>query len=165
MVVNSPGQWMAAAAGAMALAVPVGLAVGQYAINAPIAARSGFEDSPPSVDSTPLAPPTDDADLRGPDVVRCTGCAPTLAERQAAADMAGMDLDGMVSGPADPVVIDYQSQEAPWGEDDGQDRQQERASSPVYRLPDNVDRFARGEAMGQMGRRLEGARVATAFQP
>lgn len=162
MVVNSAGRWMAAAAGAIALAVPLGLAIGQYATQAPVSAPRVVEGYPASVDSAPSALTSEDANLRGPGVVRCTGCAPTLAERQAAADMAGMDLDGMVGGSTDPVVVDYQKQDLSW--DEGYDPQAQWAS-PDHRLPDNVDRFARGEARGRMDPRPEGERMAAAFQP
>lgn len=164
MAVNSAGQWMAAAAGAMALAVPLGLAIGQYVTHAPVSAPRAVDENPAWVDAAAAMPITEDAGLHGPTVVRCTGCAPTLAERQAAADMAGMDLDGMVGGSSDPVVIDYQGQDAPWDEGAGDDAKTDWASS-VHRLPDNVDRFARGEAMGRMGGGPEGERMAAALQP
>tara|TARA_B100001105_G_scaffold146971_1_gene117761 strand:- start:59 stop:547 length:489 start_codon:yes stop_codon:yes gene_type:complete len=162
MVVNSAGQWMAAAAGAAALAVPLGLAMGQYATHAPVSAPRAVDENPALVDAAAAALTSEDAGLKGPGVVRCTGCAPTLAERQAAADMAGMDLDGVIGGSSDPVVVDYQRQDLSW--DDGNDPQEQWAS-PIHRLPDNVDRFARGEAVGRMGGGPEGERMAAAFQP
>lgn len=162
MVVNSAGRWMAAAAGAIALAVPLGLAMGQYATHAPVSAPRAVDENPSRVDAAAAALTSEDAGMKGPGAVRCTGCAPTLAERQAAADMAGMDLDGMVGGSTDPVVVDYQRQDL--SRDEGDDSQEQRVS-PVYRLPDNVDRFARGEARGRMDPRPEGERMAAAFQP
>lgn len=162
MAVNSAGQWMAAAAGAMALAVPLGLAIGQYATHAPVSAQRAVEESEPLMDAAAAMPITEDAGLHGPTDVGCTGCAPTLAERQAAADMAGMDLDGMVGGTTDPVVVDYQRQDLSRDEDDDP---QEQWASPVHRLPGNVDRFAHGEDGGRAGRGLEGDRMAAAFQP
>lgn len=164
MVVNSTGQWMAAAAGAMALAVPLGLAMGRYATHAPVSAPRAVDENPALVDAAAAALTSEDAGLKGPGVVRCTGCAPTLAERQAAADMAGMDLDGMIGGSTDPVVVDYQSQDMAWDEGAGDDAKTDWAS-PVHRFPDNVDRIARGEAVGRMGGGPEGERMAAALQP
>lgn len=161
MAVNSAGRWMAAAAGAMALAVPLGLAIGQYATHAPMSAQRAVEESQPLMDAAAPALASEDAEWAGPGVVRCTGCAPTLAERQAA-DMAGMDLDGMVGGTSDPVVVDYQRQDL--SRDEGDDPQEQWAS-PVHRLPGNVDRFAHGEDGGRMGRGPEGERMAAAFRP
>ncbi|WP_141249501.1 hypothetical protein [Sphingobium sp. D43FB] len=50
---------------------------------------------------------------RGPAVIRCTGCGPTLTERRFAADMAGMDSDGLIEGSSDPLVQDYLAQDYP----------------------------------------------------
>lgn len=42
--------------------------------------------------------------MKGPTVIRCTGCGPTLADRRMTADMAGW------SGADDPIVQDYMAQ-------------------------------------------------------
>ncbi|MDX3901463.1 MAG: hypothetical protein QHC40_13280 [Sphingobium sp.] len=77
---------------------------------------------------------------QGPVIIRCKGCGPTLAERRMAADNAGWDPDGMITGASDPVVADYMAQEQP-------------ASVPVdyppsdlHRLPVNIQRFADGQS-------------------
>lgn len=79
----------------------------------------------------------------GPATVRCTGCGPTLEERRMAADMAGLDADGMVGESHDPVVRDYMAQNVP-------DEPMVRDDPPppivrVHRMPPQVERFAAGE--------------------
>jgi len=64
---------------------------------------------------------------KGPETIRCTGCGPTLAERQMMADQGGWDPDGMIHGSTDPVAQDYMTPDA--------------ASS----APPPVERFAAGE--------------------
>lgn len=45
--------------------------------------------------------------------VTCKGCGPTLADRRFAADMAGLDMDGYVTGTTDAIVRDYLADEPP----------------------------------------------------
>jgi hypothetical protein len=72
----------------------------------------------------------------GPDVIYCSGCGPTLADRRFAST-GRLDGDSQIDGLRDPVEQDYPTdEEAP---------QVHPAPQPV-RLPANVERFAAGDA-------------------
>lgn len=98
--------WMVSAT-TMSAAAAMGLALGSY-VTSP--QRSPLERP----DMVEALAPTDDAALAsadpGPMEIHCTGCGPTLADRHYAAQMAGMDSEGMMSGSNDPVVQDYLAQ-------------------------------------------------------
>ncbi|MGC4252757.1 MAG: hypothetical protein QM605_15145 [Sphingobium sp.] len=74
-----------------------------------------------------------------PEVIRCTGCGPTLAERQMMMDQGAWDPDGMIQGSSDPVVQDYMAS------DEGPGAPVEAPSPAAFRLPPEAERFAAGE--------------------
>ncbi|HEX7743395.1 MAG TPA: hypothetical protein VF442_13355 [Sphingobium sp.] len=123
---------MASAGAAMA----AGLGLGLYATMPPRGAFTDYAEtgSTGNLDTAPDVP-----DLNGPAEVRCTGCGPTLADRQMAGTMGGWD------GYNDPVVRDYQarSNDAP---EDLLTEAADAPPSPVHQLPANIDRFAAGDA-------------------
>jgi hypothetical protein len=130
-----PGTfWMSAGATAAA-AMVMGLGLGGYATSpqgrspADVPAEANWSD-----DSAPLL--ADDAALRGPVAITCTGCGPTLADRQWHADMAGWDRSGMTGESSDSVVRDYL--------DDAPIEEVLPPEPPriVEQLPPNVVRFA-----------------------
>lgn len=88
-----PRSWMTyisiAAAGLVG-----GLSLGAYAVNIPVKAvddRDNHGDAP--VEMTSLSTGLDGNTLRGPQSIKCTGCGPTLSERQWARDMAAYGGD------------------------------------------------------------------------
>lgn len=113
-----------------------GLGLGFYATTPPRMAFGELEATRPIAQGTDAAPSL--ADLNGPVEIRCTGCGPTLAQRQMAMMMGGWD------GYSDPVVQDYAAQDygAP---DEPMLPEADAQPSPIHQLPANVDRFAAGE--------------------
>ncbi|OAN52046.1 MULTISPECIES: hypothetical protein [unclassified Sphingobium] len=99
--------WMLSTA-TMTAAAAMGLALGGYAISPQRSPLESMDDPYVQVDAP--APVAASADT-GPVAIHCTGCGPTLADRRFAADMAGLDSDGMISGSDDPVVQDYLAEE------------------------------------------------------
>ncbi|WP_022683305.1 hypothetical protein [Sphingobium bisphenolivorans] len=74
----------------------------------------------------------DPAELTGPAIVKCSGCGPTLADRQMATDMAGWDASN------DPMWHDYNSQ--PNYEQANYDAEPEAPAAQP--LPVSVERYA-----------------------
>jgi len=132
----SPRFWLFSLASAGS-ALMAGLGLGLYATTPPrVALADG--DAPYSAPQITEAEP-DSASLNGPSEIRCTGCGPTLAQRQMAA-MVG----GGWSGYDDPLVRDYMAQD--YGTDEDQPLPSGEIASPsAPQLPDNVERFAAGE--------------------
>ena len=95
----------------VAAATVMGLGLGAYVTRPQSSAPRTQKDvayAEPSDSS--LSDQVADPAGRGPAIIRCTGCGPTLAERRMASDMAGLDADGMIDGTSDPVVHDYLTQ-------------------------------------------------------
>lgn len=130
--------WMSGGVTIAAAAV-MGLSLGSYATSpqgySPVdelAMDTAAEDDAPTFVGRGASPEA------GPAFIQCTGCGPTLAERQWRADMAGYDPDGMIRGTSDPVVEDYQARDV------AEDAAIEAAPSPIHQLPPNIVRFAAG---------------------
>ncbi|WP_232307413.1 MULTISPECIES: hypothetical protein [Sphingobium] len=116
------------------MALTGGYGLGLYATTPP---RLGTETPLPDA----VAPDGSDhdptsADLNGPAIIHCSGCGPTLADRQMAADMAGW------SGMSDPLVRDYAARDEP-NQTDYAD-----PPPPVRTLPASIERLAAGESDG-----------------
>ena len=102
-----PGQWWMMSGMTVAASVAMGLGLGSYVTSPQKTAVSAEEWS--ADDDNSYVEPGRAASMfgdsgtgdRGPAVIRCTGCGPTLTERRFAADMAGME------GSSDPYVQDY----------------------------------------------------------
>lgn len=120
--------------------VVLGLVAGGYATHLPPRDLSD-PISDTSIEQAPTEPgfASLSAADQGPGIIRCKGCGPTLAERRMAADNAGWDPDGMITGSSDPVVADYMAQEQPAS------APVDYPSSDLHRLPVNIQRFADGE--------------------
>jgi hypothetical protein len=133
-------NWVPAGA-TLATAMVMGVSLGSYAISQPKSAvDQAMEESlyDPSISTQ-----TEEAmAMRGPAEVKCTGCGPTLAERQWRADMAGWDPDGIGRESADPVVRDYLA-------DDPVEESAPPAPPPVEQLPANIVRFASSDVAGR----------------
>ena len=89
----------------VAAATVMGLGLGAYVTSPQSSAPRTQKDvayAEPSDSS--LSDQVADPAGRGPAIIRCTGCGPTLAERRMASDMAGLDADGMIDGTSDPVT-------------------------------------------------------------
>lgn len=156
--------WLFSLASAGA-ALMSGLGLGLYATTSP---RVALQDAPMSL-STTQDNWTDPypADLNGPAEVRCSGCGPTLAQRQMAA------MTGGWNGYDDPVVRDYQAQTKDDPEDLMPAGQDGPPPPPVRRLPANIERFAAGEmepspqpvqyAQGSGGADVDAAQVGGSY--
>ena len=136
-----------------------GLGLGLYATTPPRTSFSDYQESAAVAQSQDAM--FDATHLNGPQEVRCTGCGPTLAQRQMAAMMGGWD------GYSDPVVRDYAAQA-----DEPEGLLSETADappSPMHQLPANIDRFAIGETTAaqpvQLAQGAGGAEASTASQP
>ncbi|BAV64953.1 hypothetical protein [Sphingobium cloacae] len=130
------GFWIAGG-GAIGAAVLLGMGLGHFAATppgSPALAEAQASELPDTLDS-PLAAETE----KGPEVIRCTGCGPTLAERQMRADQGAWDPDGMIHGSSDPVVQDYMAS------DDAAVPPVQTPPSPARRLARAAERFAAGE--------------------
>ena len=118
-----PGQWWMMSGMTVAASVAMGLGLGSYVTSPQKTAVSAGEWSPDEdnsyVEAGRTASMFGDSGTgdRGPAVIRCTGCGPTLTERRFAADMAGMDSDGLIEGSSDPLVQDYLAQDYPVTDD------------------------------------------------
>ncbi|WP_286868515.1 hypothetical protein [Sphingobium sp.] len=126
----------------VAAATVMGLGLGAYVTRPQSSAPRTQKDvayAEPSDSS--LSDQVADPAGRGPAIIRCTGCGPTLAERRMASDMAGLDADGMIDGTSDPVVHDYLTQ----GEA-AEAVYPVPPPSPIHQLPPPIARFAAGEA-------------------
>ncbi|WP_171899227.1 hypothetical protein [Sphingobium sp. RAC03] len=101
----------------LAASVAMGLGLGSYVTSPQKTAVSAEEWSPDDDNSYVEAGRTasmfgdSGTSDRGPAVIRCTGCGPTLTERRFAADMAGIE------GSSDPYVQDYVAQDYPVTDD------------------------------------------------
>ena len=95
--------WMLSAT-TMTAAAAMGLALGSYVTSPQRSPLERLDDPYDAAQTSEAAPPPADP---GPTEIHCTGCGPTLADRHYAAQMAGLDGDGMISGSDDPVVQDY----------------------------------------------------------
>ena len=118
-----PGQWWMMSGMTVAASVAMGLGLGSYVTSPQKTAVSAEEWSPDDdnsyVEAGRSASIFGDSGTsdRGPATIRCTGCGPTLTERRFAADMAGMDSDGLIEGRSDPLVQDYLAQDHPATDD------------------------------------------------
>ena len=112
-----PGQWWMMSGMTLAASVAMGLGLGSYVTSPQKTAVSAEEWSPDEDNSYVEAGRTasmfgdSGTSDRGPAVIRCTGCGPTLTERRFAADMAGIE------GSSDPYVQDYLAQDHPATDD------------------------------------------------
>ncbi|HEX7877375.1 MAG TPA: hypothetical protein VF489_12410 [Sphingobium sp.] len=119
-------------------ALATGLGLGLYATTPPRVALTDHAETRPT--GTSDAAP-DLTSLNGPAEIRCTGCGPTLADRQMAATM------GDWAGYDDPMVQDgVRDDEAP---EDLLPAPTDPPPSPAHRLPANIDRFAAGDVAAQ----------------
>lgn len=128
--------WLFSMASAGA-ALAGGLGLGFYAVTPPRAAVAAYDDGM-AFSEEAQGMPLDSTGLNGPVEVRCTGCGPTLAQRQMQASY------GSWSGYDDPVVQDYEAR----GSDEPEDlmaQVDDMPPSPVHQLPDRIERFAKGE--------------------
>lgn len=110
-----------------------GLGLGFYAVTPPRTALEAYDQSDltvAQVEEAALNPTL----MSGPEEVRCTGCGPTLAQRQMAADFASWD------GYGDPIVEDYEA-----GQPDPPEDLLSSVEDAPPRLPAQVERFASGE--------------------
>ena len=114
-----PGEWWMMSGMTLAASVAMGLGLGSY-VTSPQKTAVPAEVWSPDDDNSyaeagRAASMFGDSGTgdRGPAVIRCTGCGPTLTERRFAADMAGMDSDGLIEGSSDPLVQDYLAQDYP----------------------------------------------------
>ncbi|HUD94830.1 hypothetical protein [Sphingobium sp.] len=98
--------WMLSAT-TMTAAAAMGLALGSYVTSPQRSPLERLDDPYGAAQVSEAAPAPADP---GPTEIHCTGCGPTLADRHYAAQMAGLDSDGMISGSDDPVVRDYLSE-------------------------------------------------------
>jgi hypothetical protein len=130
--------WMGTGA-TLGAAAMMGLGLGSYVTSPqrPAADASAYVDGPTD-DQIAAQAALHDAQ-KGPAVIHCTGCGPTLADRRWRVDMAGLDLDGMIDGSRDPVVQDYEAARAP------EDLLPAAPPAPVHPLPPQVARFAAGD--------------------
>lgn len=148
----SPRSWLCGLASGGATLIG-GVGLGLYATTPPRTAFS-YDDPAPTTQSVETVP---ESDLNGPVEVRCTGCGPTLAQRQMTEMMGGWD------GYSDPVVQHYEvQQEAP---QNLLNEPVDPPPSPVHQLPGNIDRFAAGEGVPAPVQTIRGASVSdTAYQ-
>ena len=116
-------------------ALASGLGLGLYATTPPRLALSSYESPEPGMKIEEN--PVDLAGLNGPAEIDCTGCGPTLPQRQMAAMTGGWD------GYDDPMVRDYAAQDHAAPED--LLAQADPPPQPVQ-LPANIERFAAGES-------------------
>lgn len=128
--------WLFSVASAGA-ALAGGLSLGLYATTPPRAAISTYDDSSFVYEERQTAT-QDLRALNGPQEVKCTGCGPTLAERQYYAAPATWN------GYDDPMVQDYDAQEPNRPEDLLTDAR-DHAPPQVHQLPENIDPFANGD--------------------
>ena len=118
-------------------ALASGLGLGLYATTPPRIATAGGETRLSATrDSGTQAYP---ADLNGPTEVRCSGCAPTLAQRQMASMRGGW------SGYDDRLTRDYMAQDKDKPEDLLAEDYDAPPAPSAPGLPANVERFAAGE--------------------
>lgn len=118
-------------------AAVMGLSLGNYATSPQASAQAAITTIGASPDDRSL----DDSGVeeahftadKGPGVIHCTGCGPTLADRRWKADMAELD-------PAEPIATDY---DVP--PDDYAMEAAVEPPAPVYPLPPKVTRFASGD--------------------
>ena len=112
-----PGQWWMMSGMTLAASVAMGLGLGSYVTSPQKTAVPAEEwtsdDDNSYVEAGRTASMFGDSGTgdRGPAVIRCTGCGPTLTERRFAADMAGIE------GSSDPYVQDYLAQDHPATDD------------------------------------------------
>lgn len=133
----SPRFWLFSLASAGA-ALTSGLGLGLYATTSPRTAAIDYEETTSAArgeEGAALWEITDD----GPAEVKCTGCGPTLAQRQMTSMMGNWD------GYDDPAVRDYERQEIQLPEDLLADVP-DVPLPPMHQLPPNVERFAAGDA-------------------
>lgn len=125
--------WLFSMASAGA-ALAGGVSLGFYATTPQRLAVAAYEDSGFFVEQGQAAT-SDLTALNGPVDVRCTGCGPTLADRQRYADAATWN------GYDDPLVQDYDAQDPARSEDLMTDVS-DTTASPAHRLPDEAERLA-----------------------
>lgn len=113
-------------------AAVLGLGLGSYVTSpqAPARTESAMIDTAIDDDGVQEAGLTNQ---KGPGVIHCTGCGPTLAERRWKADMAGGDAAGLTNAGYDPLTEDHVAEVA------------FEPPAPVQALPPQVVRFASGD--------------------
>lgn len=130
------------------VAAAMGLGLGSYVTSPQRPVRAAMDADIGGIEmaASQDLPPVE----RGPAIVNCTGCGPTLEERRMKADMAGLDADGMIGGSHDSAVRDYLAQ------DDVPVETVALGDPPLppptvrsHRLPPQIERFAAGEAEPQ----------------
>lgn len=155
------GRFWLSGIGVIAGSMVLGTALGHYATNIPQRSMArldgGIDDGAGAAFST--YDPDGMESTSGPARIICKGCGPTLAERRQAAEMAGLDADGMMGESSDPIVRDYLNDAPPQEGEGDNDRPSPVnrlspvnspspvsgvpvASSPAHRLPANIERFA-----------------------
>lgn len=142
----SPRFWLFSLASAGA-ALTSGLGLGLYATTSPRTAVVDYQE-PASATQREEDPSLWAASDDGPTEVKCTGCGPTLAQRQMASLMGSWD------GYDDPAVRDYERQDIQPPEDLLADVPDAPPSPPMHQLPDNVERFAAGDTAAPQPARL-----------
>ncbi|CAM5436352.1 hypothetical protein [Sphingobium scionense] len=148
--------------GALVVAAVMGLGLGAYVTSPQKPGQPALEAE---FDSGAMAMAQDLPEAeRGPAIVTCTGCGPTLEQRRMAADMAGLDADGMIGESQDSAVRDYLAQEDMSVESAALgDPPLPQPSVRVDRLPPRIERFAAGEA--EPGPALMPVAATTALPP
>ncbi len=127
----------------MTAAVAMGLGLGTYATSPQAQSPADEPVADAGVDFVAQdAVPYGAQDMRGPAEVKCSGCGPTLAERQWRADMVGWDPDGIGRDSADPVVRDYLA-------DEPAEESAPPAPPSIQQLPANIVRFAGSDVAGR----------------
>ena len=116
-----------------------GMSLGLYATTSPRAAVAEYDAGSSVVEEAHMAS-LDMMALNGPQEVKCTGCGPTLAERQFHAASASWD------GYDDATVRDYDGQEPGQPEDLLADLDRPM-HSPAHQLPEEIERFANGDGL------------------
>lgn len=144
--------WMLGS-GTMVAAACAGLLLGGYVTTQPRSALAGD-----SADYAKMFEAGDEADVDAAatgdlglsmaptEPVVCKGCGPTLSDRRFAADMAGLDADGYVTGSTDAIVRDYLADEPlpPPADLLGPIEPRPAPAARVAPLPPAVVRIARG---------------------
>lgn len=101
--------------GTIVAAACAGMVLGGYATTQPRGVSGGASDYDMALVERGASGAQDMADgsgsfgsgMRPSEPITCKGCGPTLADRRFAADMAGLDADGYVTGTTDAIVQDY----------------------------------------------------------
>lgn len=123
--------WMGTGVTLGAAAV-LGLGLGSYVTSPQAPARVASATIDESLDDRGMEEAHFTAD-KGPGVIHCTGCGPTLADRRWKADMAELDAAAPIATDYDVPPDDYAMEAAV------------EPPAPVHPLPPKVTRFASGD--------------------